>query len=318
MNGHELNHELPAYADGELDPAQTAAWDRAVQGDANLADQVRYQRQLRESVSRVMVGSTPLPSASLRDSITKIVLAPASVAVQASVPRTEPAEPVEPAVVGRIGFPTRWVLRSGAIAAVLGFSALVVWSVSTEVNELSSPVAFGPQVINPSIRNDSMTSVAIGHLDMDLPAEQVTRFTGKHKRCSELIERMRAFENSPEDLTALPAYIGDYVGSAVYPSLDLSRIGYQFLRAGPCGIPCRNSSHLIFASAPDASGAKRHVSLWIAPDEGRLPLEPGRLYRARQTDETPVVAWRHGELVYFLVGESLPEVNQVYASLATR
>ncbi len=148
-----------------------------------------------------------------------------------------------------------------------------------------------------------------------LPVHQVEAMQWRHTRCSRAIDALAAGQY-PQDIQALPGAISDTLGRQPYPVLDLSSLGYVFDRAGPCGLPGGRSIHLIY-KARSETGRDDRLSLWIEPDDGKLLLEPDRPYHVTgKRAAHPILVWKHGDMVYYLVGDSDAAVEEAVATLA--
>ena len=115
----------------------------------------------------------------------------------------------------------------------------------------------------------------------------------------------------------MPTVVTQHLGMESYPCLDLNGIGYEFAVAGPCTIPGDKAAHLIYKSKA-RTGLNHTISLWITPDDGTLDLAPDTVFRIRGPESpTPIITWRHNNLIYYIVGESYPDVQKAYLALKT-
>ena len=104
----------------------------------------------------------------------------------------------------------------------------------------------------------------------------------------------------PQALGDLGPPLKAYLGRPV-PYPDLSPIGYAYVGAGPCDKPLENAAHLLYRSTePNRDDT---ISLFVQKYDGRSPIEPGKVYRIAGKDAAhPMIVWRHGEMVFYLVG----------------
>lgn len=292
MDKHELRKYLAAFADGELDVEQNLRVLDSIKMDPDAAARVAHQHELRVAVDRTLRGMTPATPAALRERLERVLAEP-----------TGPAEQQSADVAGRIGArpPYRRLWQAASIAAVLAVGAFVVTSAR---QHLGLPPA-GPSFVQ-SVEAETI-----------IPTAQVNTFARKHLNCAQVIERLRTFEDSPHEISEVPGFISLKLGRTGYDMLDLSGIGYEFLKIGPCRIPGTQSTHLIYKSTPQ-TGRNDALSLWIAPDDGSLKIAEDTMYKIRGADcAHPLVVWRHAGMAYYLIGDSYPSVHQAYQTLAS-
>ncbi len=271
-----VNPEQPisAFADGELSGQPRQEMLSRSASDEQVAAKVSHQRQLRDAVARAMDRSDLAAPAALRSRIE---------AIADDADRVEAAEGGafhEPAVVGWIG---RWA--PAAAAAVLFIAALAV------VNLGRGPTPPPGAGI--------------------IPVGQVEMLTKRHVSCSTDVSKLYEIEGMTDtaSISALPAALAQTLGHAT-PGLDLSGIGYNFERIGSCPIPGKDAVHLIYRADPSTGRADR-MSLWIFPDDGRLPIPAGAIYVAADDQYAhPVLVWRNAGIAYFLVGDSMEGVEK--------
>ena len=278
--------ELARFVDGELDRAGVQRVVDRMANDPEAARQVLHQQQLQQAVGRVMSAQSPPAPAALHASIDKIAgdSSSAITAPATSETPTVAAEPYAgPPVVGSIG---RWV--PAAVAAVLLVSSLVVFYESGR-------------------RGNGAQS------DL-LPASE-SLFASRHVQCSTGAEMLMGADEFPTELEELPAKLASYLGDNPTPSLDLSRLGYEFHAAGRCTVPGYGAVHLIY-HARAQSGRHDSLSLWINRYKGRPEIEPGRIYRATKDSAVhPILLWRDSSMIYHLVGDSPKHTEQAANAL---
>lgn len=136
----------------------------------------------------------------------------------------------------------------------------------------------------------------------------------EHGRCcgdADAAKSKLKFSDPAEAAKAL----SDLVGCGVALPCQNRRPDLKFDGAGPCGIPGRGpSAHVMYE--PEI-GPK--VSIFLKPDSGELPFEPGKTYLL-DTKEcgvagTRIVAWVKDGIVYYAVFDEGPGCEQVLAEL---
>ncbi|MCC6680878.1 MAG: hypothetical protein IT445_08240 [Phycisphaeraceae bacterium] len=186
-----------------------------------------------------------------------------------------------PAVLARIG---RWI--PAAIAALLLLAAVGVYQ--------SAP------------HSQQATEL--------FPVSLVDRFDGRHHLCSQSISNMISDPDLPNNLDQLPEKLQEKLGQPV-PGLDLSAVGYTFQAVGRCSIPGDNAVHLIY-KADASTDHEDAISLWIRADDGRLPIEPGRLHASYGSHRNEkLLVWRHGGMVFYLLGDDPSQLEAVAQAL---
>ncbi len=104
--------------------------------------------------------------------------------------------------------------------------------------------------------------------------------------------------------------LGSLLGKA--PVLgDLEESSLEFKGMGYCGIPGNKvSMHLLFSGAIGSPLEGAMLSVYVQPDDGRLPLTDGATYRllpkAPEFSELEMFVWRRDGLDYFVV---TPDAN---------
>ncbi len=271
MTHTEFAKHLAAFADGDTDDVTRLRVMRYLAAHPEAMARVIEHQQFRHAVARVVRASTPPTPAGLRDRI-------ASLPVTTS-PRSN--------VVGRIG---RWAAAITAVAAVLVLATM-----------LGLPSGEQPWLHWPP-----------GAAQI-VPAGMAGQFINRHVACTRMLadlEDQAAFphtlEQMPETLAArLHSAPGDLTG------LDLRKAGYVFERAGLCHVPGK-SVHLIYRALPE-TGRNDQISVWIqSAADSRIvaSLEEGRVYRAGPRDSAhPLVVWKRGGMLFFVVGDGQPSVD---------
>ncbi len=298
MNHQEAKKYLAAFADGELDVDQNLQMLEQLKMDPQATARVEHQQQLREVVKQSMTNQTPQLPQALRQTLTNMIDEAETTSNVDSQDFAQPHHPRQPlsmppshhrSVAGRLG----WRLGL-SFAAVLAIGA----SIWLTMKPAPSPIFVSGNTMNL------------------MPISQAQQMTKRHLNCSQMIEKLMDFNRGPVTLEQMPNLIQEQLGSQSYPTLDLSGIGYQFLKAGPCTLPGNKAAHLIYQAAPH-TGRHDAISLWITADNGSMKIASDVVYGIRGKEYAhPIMIWRHGGLLYYLVGDSYPDMKQVYLTLA--
>lgn len=283
FNENEVRCYLAAFADGELDIEQTLRALEHMAMNPQATQRVMHQQQLRQAVDRVVRANTPQTPAELVAKVSRLAEA------EAQAPARQESRNDAPA--GRSASILR---RLGplSLAAVLMMAAALFWASTS-----------GPG-----------TSVS-GH-DF-LPVQQVRLFAKRHVSCTRMLEALMHIERFPQDVQTLPVAVGDFLGERLSAgmSLDLNGLGYQFAGAGECMVPGKDSVHLIYHALP-GSDRNDTLSLWMKADHGKLDIAPGKIHAANGPDAAhPILVWRDGGVIYYLVGDSAQHTEAVAAYL---
>jgi len=287
-----MDELIAALADGELDLRSNPEALAQIAQDAQAASKIANHQQFKQACAKAMDGPEMACPADLAAQLRALgVEEPSQADASTSTPATIATTGSGyhgPPVLARIG---RWV--PAAVAAVLLIAATVMFMQAGTNGPGSSSVA-------------SLLSV-----------NDVERFDSRHFTCAEKPDVLHDHDafGDPGDLEKLPVKLGDYFKtSADGMKLNLSGVGYEYQLTGVCGIPGSGSVHIVYRhqDTPD-----RAISLWLAPDDGRLNnIEPGRVYvEAGKTLDHPVIVWRHGGLIYYLVGDSLEDCDKAVKEL---
>jgi len=278
---------LAAFADGELDGAQNLEVLHMMAKDPSIADKVAQYQKLRGAVAKAMDAPSLKAPDRLRDQIMRV-------ADQAqATPNTNrlaaSAQTGGPKVLAVIG---RWL--PAAVAAMLLIGVLATF------NAIDRPDK-GSLITSANVLNASM----------------IDQFGDRHFKCSRKITPMYGIDQFPQNLTALPGALTDYFHQTIDAKvLDLSSLGYEFDVAGLCVIPGKGAVHLVYQSkAP--TGQAETLSLWLRPFEQGSRIEPDRLYKADAPQQSyPMLVWRHGDMVYYLVGDSHDAVERAFDAIS--
>lgn len=133
----------------------------------------------------------------------------------------------------------------------------------------------------------------------------LVRFLATHPHdCPITIERTME-EFHVRHFVGAVSELGSLLGRA--PVLgDLAGNSLEFKGMGHCGIPGnRVSMHLLFSGAAGSSLEGAMLSVYVQPDDGRLPITDGATYRlmpkAQEFSELEMFVWRRDGLAYFVV-----------------
>ena len=160
-----------------------------------------------------------------------------------------------------------------------------------------------------------------------LPASMARQMDQRHGVCSSDTTELLRHAMFPDSVRELPAAVArqlDASGRGVVP-LDLSVLGYRYVRAGECNVPGEPAAHIVYhadaaSSQRDGANEPPALSLWITPDRGQFDaIDDGRVFMARITETRhPVMLWKRGGLVYLLLGEKLTDVESAANMLWAR
>jgi anti-sigma factor RsiW len=279
MDSKEVLRYVEAFADGELDVEQNLRVLEHMAMNPTATRRVLHQQQLRQAVERVIRQDTPPTPANLRASIA---------ALAAETPAASSPAAARPTVRQ-----SRWELfaRIGAWTPVGLAAALLALTLILQVNYKNLDAPSGMEYI---------------------PTSKVAEFGKRHVTCSRQLMELHEATNVPQRIEEIPHAVAEYLGTQPYPVLDLTKLGYEFEGVGKCTVPGDRSVHLVYRSM-ERTGYRDTVSLWIQPDGGQLGALPqGVLYRPRDNaqQEHPMVYWRTGGMIYYLIGDDPTVVEQ--------
>lgn len=282
LNEHESRKYLAAFADGELDVEQNLRVLEQMAINPQATRRVMHQQQLRQAVDRAIRDSTPQTPEDLRRTIEQLTSQnPAkSAAGIGEDQKSRPTKPLPlPTPSGSSGVWTHFTRWTPLAAAAMFFvSALVVLNLAK-------------------------------HPEEPVPGAQYAMFVNRHNSCSRTIEKLSRMDQFPQNIEALPVALGGFLGEQPTPGLDLSALGYEFQAVGECNVPGDKSVHLIYRARGDNSGSDT-LSLWVRRYSGSPRVDPDRLYVVTDAGTTePLLVWRQGAMIYYLVGRSLGRVE---------
>jgi len=294
------NELLSALADGELDLREHPDALAKLAQDPQAAQRVACLQQLKQACGKAMDRPEMKCPDELADKLRAMGAEQAaktdqSVQTHAGGATVEPrpAPHSGPAVIGRVGFASRWL--PAAVAAVLLIAAGVMFTAS-----------------NPG----GLVGVE-GQAAAFLPVEQIDRFTGRHGDCTldtGLLKNSERFGDA-SDFNELPGKLADYFQTSTDGlRLSLDGIGYEYQIAGACPVPGEGAVHMVYRHKNDPN---RAISVWLRPvDQRHADLKEGQVYANAGEDLMhPVIYWRQGELLYYLVGDSLEDCDKAVKQL---
>ncbi len=266
---HNIGEYLTAFADGELGAAQIlTVLDYLAEHRAEGLELLRTQQHLRVAAGRAVRTLTPPVPDALRRQIQTLAQAAAGAPDQR-----------------RVSSKTwRETLRGplpGIAAGLLVTGMLVGWALAPRAVTSVADVRSAPEPL--------------------VPARLVAHASLVHADCSRLAEGLHAAAY-PTELAELSAAVRtDTGGENPYP--DFRGIGYEFVGAGPCGAPLRNTVHLLYYST--VPGRRSAISVFVQPHAGQFALQPDKLYQVSDDRSPfPMFAWRTSRIVYFLVADT--------------
>ena len=302
--------ELMAGADGELSAERQLELSRAMGEDRQVWARVLQEQELRRACGRVLGRGAGRCPAALREAVGRLLEGEGSAEGEGGetivvggtggeslLGEGGTASPVReragrPGVWARVG---RWAGPMAAAAAV----AWVLWAV-LPAERPGAGLAAG--------RGEGATAGADGYTsDGLITAGLAQRFGQRHARCAADPSLLYDRELYPAELGPLTGVLGRRVGGELEgAALDLGEVGYRFDQAGSCTLPGRDAAHLIYRNARGQT-----LSLWVKAYDGRPTLDPGVAYRPpRAHSGRPMVVWREGQTVFYLVGDVSDDVQR--------
>lgn len=278
---------IRAAADGELTDAEAAAFERLCAQRDCTKDRVRFEQTLRETCGRVM-RAPPCPDA-LRARITTLAAETRGTGAGADAGVSAP-EALAPHTRER-AFWQRSPAMAAAAVVLLSVAGVLVWQAANM-----------PGIQPPA----GMTTQQVAYRD------QLAGFvSAEHSRCCD--DAAAATKLVHRDADRARAHINDTLGPVGFDITAASRAApagssIEFWGGGDCHVPgFERSAHLRF-DAVDPDGNTVRLSLFIMPDNGRLPLAEGVTHKldAAACDKAGVRAfvWRDAGTVHLLVSEA--------------
>lgn len=284
-----MDEMLLALADGELDFRDQPQILAKIAEDPKAAHRLAHEQRLKQACSKAMDG----PEMKCPNELAGKLLAMAGDGSKKAPTSAQPTQPQQapyagPPAIAKIG---RWV--PAAIAAVLLLAAGVMF------NQAST----GSSGIN--------TSAAAF-----LSADQIQNLTGRHFDCAERPDRLKnPTQFGGNDFEQLPGKLSDYFNTNTdMLSLNLDGIGYDYQLTGTCSMPGSGAVHIVYHKHEDP---KQSISVWIVPTKPEHDkLEEDRVYSEVGDDLLrPVIFWRDGGLLYYLVGDSIQDCDKAVQQL---
>ena len=293
------NELLNAMADGELDLRENPEALSQIAQDAQAAQRVACQQQLRQAVGKAMDGPEMKCPAALADKLQAIAgdtsgsethrnIDAGAMNAGDATRSSAPALYNGPSVVGRIG---RWI--PAAVAAVLLIAAGVTFTMNSGDGGIGSQQA------------------------SFLPVDKLDHFAGRHGDCAlntGLLKETERFGDATQ-FSELPGKLADYFQTSTDGMhLSLDGIGYKYELTGACPLPGKGAVHVVYRHKADPDKA---MSLWVMPArEEHASLKEGQVYSIASKDLMhPVIYWRQGGMLYYLVGDSLEDCDKAVKEL---
>ena len=290
MNNPPTTQEIRLYVDGELTPEESARLESLIENDELLRQHVEFEQQLKGHISDVIArqaGTTPEELAGM---------------IRAKLDQADQA------VVGSISPQPRSVWLNGPKRANF-------FAVAATLLIVAGAVLFG-------IFGRSIDDIRPGP-DTDV-IDSVKFVADEHNRCVNS-KASRNRKISYTDPTVAYQFIAKHLGTTSVPEIDLSNIGYEFMGAGPCGVPfAERSAHVMFRKKQSVDDSSPMVSLFIAPDSGLLGYNSpcGVLSEAwtecdgGQSCDRRVLISTDGRIAYFLCSSNDEDLERIAEAIS--
>lgn len=290
---------LLRYLDGDLSPAEHAAFEASLEGDAVLAARVdtalAERDRLRIALRRAMASRTP---AGLRERVltslheeTDATLAFMPAAADASTV----ARSTSHASAGHAGRAMTWAgPRRANWMAVAASLALVAGAVLLGV--------FGPRVPGRAPASGGPGNTPVTEVAKTMAVE--TASFGQHATCSTQDQPWRSLDEAERNLASLLRH------PVSIPNLE--KAGFNFCCGGPVCVPgaCDRSGQLLYCRPSDSGEGCRWLSVFVAPVETRYlafdpfgrtgPLECGINYSLSMPAGGEMHYWCDGHVTWFV------------------
>ena len=283
IDEHRFRKYLAAFADGELDVEQTLQVLEHMAMNPQATRRVMHQQRLRQAVDRAVRSSCPPIPDELRQQVQSL-----AETIPPMADATARTQPSNRSLFMRIN---RWA--PFAAAAIVLVTALIVLNMGNQ----SPQVMAGNELI---------------------PVSQIEMFARRHIDCGQMLSSMHQNVMPPNTLMELPDVLKKYFGVQLTgPSLDLTALGYEYQGAGRCSVPGQ-SVHLVYQSTTNHDRPDT-LSLWVRPYTGAPAIDPGTVYTVTgPVASFPVVLWRRGDMIYYLVGDSFENAQSIAQALSAR
>ncbi len=308
IDDHQLRKYLEAFADGELDVETNLRVLEGMAMNPQATRRVMHQQELRRLVERAMREQSPPVPTELVAKIEAISKAAQAAQAAQSDDLSRSSISARPTILARI---TRfWP----AVAAIILVAAAVLLMRPPSNSTHSNPV--GPLDPPTEIAGNFAFDAPILRTDL-VEERRMTAMGSRHEKCSAKIENLNRADQFSTDLKEIPAKITAYLGPQIHTPLpDLTALGYEYRGTGACNLPGGKAVHLVYRPI-DSLGREDSLSLWIRADEqGLVKIEEGKLYTATPEGSAhPIVVWRRGTAVYYLVGERSSRMRDAASTL---
>jgi anti-sigma factor RsiW len=278
---HNIGEYLTAFADCELDAAGIMSVLEYLAAHPEALELMREQQRLRLLASHAVKEQTPAPPPQVRERVRELLDGGATYAGAVAAPAPAGARRGR----GRVA---RWRFAAAAVVA-LGIGVLAGRLLPRG----------GPGVVESA--------------PPPVPASLIAAATGEHVDCSRHLDALHAGP-IPAELGDLPDRLRrDLNRDAPHP--DLSPIGYEYVGASPCRKPFAGWAHLFYRAR--GGGVTDGLSVFVQPHAGSHGLEASKLYTVAGADSPhPMLVWRTERVVYLLVGDDLPTVQNASRLIA--
>ena len=277
IDEHNIEQQLSAFVDGELDAAQMTLVLDYLAAHREALDSLRGHQRLRASAASILRNQAPPPSASLRARVEQIAFE--------HRPKLEPAIAIHRSP-SRIG----WQWAAVAAMLIIGFAA-GRWAYFARSTSPQIVIAEPPPPV--------------------VPVSIISHAAAIHADCSRLAMGLHT-AGYPIELGGLAdAVRRDLSSDKPFP--DLSSIGFVYRGAGPCGSPLPNTIHLLYR-AKDSTHA---LSVFVQTNNGQFSMKEGTLYTLSDPRSPfPMLGWRTPRVVYFLIADDAPTIEKARAVIA--
>lgn len=269
------DHDLLAYADGELPEDRREAIRRALADQPHLTARVEELIALRQSARRAVHNATPEAPQSLRQKL-------AGLDATDDAPLSLHPAPAPPPAAGKSW---RWRIAAPAVAAVL-IAAAAGWLYVLSINAKLGT--------HPPAEPAIFTMAAF-----------VNDVTRKHLMCSALEDHFidPQFPRSVKDLgQAAESFMGQPVLTP-----DLTSIGFEFAGAGPCNVPGGQTLHILYRSTRTGE----FISLFVQRPPWKIEVDDGHQAIGAGPDaDHPMIIWRADTVMYYLVCDDFGACEQ--------
>lgn len=237
MTNPPTTKEIRLYVDGELTPEESTRLESLIENDEALRQAVDFERKLKRHISDVITSQAETAPGELASQIRAKLDQVERTVVESISPQPH----------------TRWLY---------GPHRANIFAVAATLMIVAGAVLFG--IFGRPI--DDVGPVPV----TDVITDSARFVAGEHNRCVN-DEAIRDQKISITDPVAAYKFIAKHLGTMPVPVIDLSDIGYEFVGAGPCGVPsAERSAHVMFHKKQSSDGMMQMVSLFMVPDSGQF------------------------------------------------